>query len=300
MGVRLHLVVRTVLNVVFAAALIALGLATACGQAGAPPAMGTTYLPTMTFDVTSVRESKIDAIQGFMMSGMFLPHTTTLHVLNWTAEGILSYAYGIDQYQIVGAPHWPWPTLFVIEGKGDIEADAKMKSLTSEQQWAEQKHMFQALLADRFRLQAHWETKEGKVYNLVVAKGGLKLGASGSIPPSAEELKSYGSSPVPELRQKNDGSGYDFIGNRCTTSTLAGVLASQLGRPVGDRTGLTGRYDFVLKYEGRSDGDRKADDMNPTPPLDQAIQGQLGLKLEPGKGPVKVLVIDHMEKPTDN
>ena len=82
--------------------------------------------------------------------------------------------------------------MFVIEAKGDSEADAKMAALTKEQQWAEQQHMFQALLEERFKLKTHWETKEGDVYNLVVAKGGPKLGVAGSMPPSADELKIIG------------------------------------------------------------------------------------------------------------
>ena len=72
------------------------------------------------------------------------------------------------------------------------------------------------------------------------------------------------------------------------------------GRPVSNKTGLTGTYDFVLKYKGQTDLDRSADDMDPTPPLDRALQEELGLKVEAAKGPVKVLVIDHVEKPSPN
>ena len=67
-----------------------------------------------------------------------------------------------------------------------------------------------------------------------------------------------------------------------------------------DNTELTGKYDFVLKYKGRWDQDRPVDDLDPTPPLDQALQNELGLKVEPAKGPIKVLVIDHIEKPSEN
>jgi uncharacterized protein (TIGR03435 family) len=73
-------------------------------------------------------------------------------VINWQIENLISYAYGVDEYQIVGAPKWPWPTMFVIEAKGDSEADAKMAALTKEQQRAEQQHMVQALLEERFKL----------------------------------------------------------------------------------------------------------------------------------------------------
>jgi uncharacterized protein (TIGR03435 family) len=79
-----------------------------------------------------------------------------------------------------------------------------------------------------------------------------------------------------------------------------GMLTAQFGRPVIDKTGLTGKYDFVLKYKGRWDRDRDADDLDPTPPMDRALQEELGLKVEAAKGLVKVLVIDHVDKPLEN
>jgi hypothetical protein len=77
-------------------------------------------------------------------------------------------------------------------------------------------------------------------------------------------------------------------------------LTSQFGRPVIDKTGLTGKFDFVLKYKGRWDSDRPTDDSDLMPPLDRALQEELGLKVEAGKGTDKVLVIDHVEKPSDS
>jgi uncharacterized protein (TIGR03435 family) len=67
-----------------------------------------------------------------------------------------------------------------------------------------------------------------------------------------------------------------------------------------DRTGLTGKYDFVLKYKGRWDQDRLPDDMDPLPPIDRALTEELGLKVEAARGPKKVLVIDHIDKPSPN
>ena len=120
------------------------------------------------------------------------------------------------------------------------------------------------------------------------------------MPPSADELKIFGDRPVPALRQKNDGQGYDFIAHGCSMGQLVGMLTAQFGRPVIDKTGLTGKYDFVLKYNRNRERDRPADDLDPTPPMDRALQEELGLKLEAAKGPVKVLVIDHIEKPSEN
>jgi uncharacterized protein (TIGR03435 family) len=286
---------------------MALAVPSSMGQAGATAAPTSSspendpFVATMTFDVASMRENKdIDVNTGITVSGHFVPHTTTLRVTNWSIENLISYAYAIDLYQIVGAPKWPWPTLFVIEAGGDSEADAKMATLTKEQQWAEQQHMLQALLEERFKLKTHWETKEGDVYNLVVAKGGPKLRAEGSMPPSADESKNFGDRPVPALYQKNDGQGYDFIAHGCSMGGLVGTLTSQFGRPVMDKTGLTGKYDFVLRYRGRWDRDRSADDLDSTTPMDRALQEELGLKVEGAKGWVKVLVIDHIDKPSEN
>jgi uncharacterized protein (TIGR03435 family) len=189
----------------------------------------------------------------------------------------------------------------MIEAKGDSDADAKLAALTNRQQDAEEQHMLQALLEDRFKLKTHWETREGDTYNLVVAKGGPKLGAQGSIPPSAEEKKRFGDHPVPALDQRGcDQQGCTYFAHGCSMGQLVSMLTVQFGRPVIDKTGLTGRFDFVLKANGRSDRDRPADDLDPTPPMDRALQDELGLKVEPAKGPIKVLVIDHIEKPSVN
>lgn len=136
--------------------------------------------------------------------------------------------------------------------------------------------------------------------NLVVAKGGPKLGAEGSMPPSADELKVFGDRPAPALGQKNDGQGYDFIAHGRSMGQLVEMLTAQFGRPVIDKTGLMGNHDFVLKYKRRWDRDRNADDLDPMPPMDRALQEELGLKVEAAKGPVKVLVIDHIDKPSEN
>lgn len=283
-------------------------LAPSClGQAGAlpsstsPSSANAPYIATMTFDVASLRENKdADRAAGFTMSGRFMPHTAQLRIENWDIENLVSYAYGVDQNQTVGFPKWPYPTLFVIEAKGDPEADAKIAALNKEQEHAEQQHMLQALLEERFQLKTHWETKKGDVYNLVQAKGNSKLVAADLIPPSKDELTRFGDRPIPTLYQKNDGQGYAFIAHRCPMAEFVGMLTAQFGRPVIDKTGLTDKYDFVVTYKGRWDRDRPADDLDPKPPLDRALQEQLGLKVEAAKGLVKMLIIDHIDKPSQN
>jgi uncharacterized protein (TIGR03435 family) len=290
----------------FVAGLLALSAYSALGQAGAAAAPASTtpagdaYVPTMTFDVASVRENKDPETNWYWDGGRFLPHTATFKVNNWPIEYLIAKAYGVMPYQLAGVPDWPKPTVFVIEAKGGTEADAKMTALSTEQRQAEQEHMLQSLLAERFKLRAHRETREGDVYNLVVAKGGVKMDVHGSKALSAEEAKRWGDEPPPVFYQDNDGEGMDFFGHGCPVDFLAKMMTQTFGRLVIDKTGLTGKYDFVMKFKGLWDSDRPADDTDPMPPLYQALSQQLGLKVEAAKGPVEVLVIDHVEKPTGN
>ena len=294
-----------VIRLLVAAGCMALAFPFSLGQTGAPTTPASTsspnapYVPTLLFDVASVRETGVNESGGFMMGGQFTPHTTHVR-MSWSIEGLLSIAYGIDQYQLAGLPKWPYPTIFVIEAKGDSAADAKLAALPADEQKLEQQHMLQALLEERFKLKTHWEAKEGDTYDLVVAKGGPKLGAEGSMRLSAEELKMFADHPAPALHQIMIEQKPAWVAHGCSTEQWAKLLTSLMRRPVIDRTGLTGKYDFVFKYKGRSYQERSADDVDPTPPLDQALQDELGLKLEPAKGPTKSLIIDHIEKPLEN
>jgi uncharacterized protein (TIGR03435 family) len=250
----------------------------------------------MKFDVASVRENKdVDARWG----GGFTPQTTTYRA-TWSIDHLIWSAYGLMPYQIVGEPDWLRSTIFAVEAKGNSDADAKLAALTSKQQEAEHEHMLQVLLEERFKLTTHSETREGDIFNLLVAKGGPKLGAKGSVPLSAEEKKNYGDYPAPPIAPRFDEHGSAYIAHGCPMDQLALALKLMFLRPVINKTGLMDKYDFVLKYKGRWDSDRPADDADPTLPMDQALQQELGLKLEPAKGPLQVLVIDHIEKPSEN
>ncbi len=264
-----------------------------------PPAIGMAtevpYVPTMKFDVASVRETQPDKNGHILMFIRQTPRTTNLRV-SFTIGPLLSLAYGVNSFQLVGAPDWS--AAYTIEAKGDADADAKIAALPPDEQRMEQQHMLQTLLEERFKLKAHWETKQGDAYNLVVAKGGPKLGAAGSMPPSADVVKIFGDRPVPILRQFAYDGTPAWIAHDCSMDEWATVLTSLFGRPVTDKTGLTGKYDFELKYKGRTDSDRSADDTDPTPPIDRGLQEELGLKVEPAKAPVKVLVIEQIEKPS--
>lgn len=191
--------------------------------------------------------------------------------------------------------------MFNIQAKSDSAADARLEKLSKDQERLEQQHMLQALLTDRFKLKVHWEVREGLTYDLVVSKNGPKIREAKGEPPSPEDMKTWGDKPIPRLYQRGDSRvGFDFIAHGCSMDDITAMLAGQFGHPVSDKTGLTSKYDFTLRYHGTRLSDRSADDMDPVQPLDVAIQDQLGLKLEPAKGPVQLLVIDHIEKPSKN
>lgn len=255
------------------------------------------YVPTLTFDVASIRQSP-DA-NSYTVMGNFSPHSSSLRIVNFDAMNLLSMAYGIRWDQIVGMPSWH--AMFNIQAKSDDTADERLAKLNKDQEKLEQQHMLQALLADRFKLKTHWETREVPTYNLVVLKSGPKLPVSKGEPPSPEQIKKWGGRPIPPLYQQGDSEvGFDFIANGCSMNDITDMLSVQFGHPVADKTGLSGKYDFILRYHGTQLSDRDADDMDPLPTLDVAIRDQLGLKLEPAKGAVQILVIDHIEKPSEN
>jgi uncharacterized protein (TIGR03435 family) len=133
-------------------------------------------------------------------------------------------------------------------------------------------------LEDRFHLVCHRENREQTVYELVLAKGGSKLMES-HADPAAFKLR------MPTGR---------ILANGGTVALLATLLTNRLNHPVTDKTGLTGRYDIDLQFAP----DDKPDD--PRPSLFTALQEQLGLKLEAHKGSAEMLVIDHVEKPSEN
>ncbi|WP_263378271.1 TIGR03435 family protein [Granulicella paludicola] len=257
------------------------------------------YVPTMTFDVASVRESP--PANSYLVGGGFVSGSTTFRVTNFDIRNLLSVAYGIRWDQMVGVPNWR--AMFNVEAKSDAAMDERMAKLDRPEAQLEQQHMLQALLADRFQLKTHWEMRSTQTYDLLVGKKGVKMAPGGSSPPTAEELKDWGDQGLPPIYQRGDGSpghGYTFVAHKCTTAKIAEMLSGQLGHPVKDRTGLTGTYDFILQYQGALQSGRSADDQESVPALDLAIQNVLGLKLESAKGMDRFLVIDHIEKPSPN
>jgi uncharacterized protein (TIGR03435 family) len=183
--------------------------------------------------------------------------------------------------------------------------------------------MLQSLLEDRFQLKYHRETRELPVYALAVAKSGPKLPApkeGGCVKPDAAVSLSPGQLPCGSVNVRMSSSGLNAHGGEVPMAELVRQLASILGRPVLDRTGITANFDLSLQFAlddtvegmmkqwGNVQGHREsmmaaasgAGDPQALPNILAAVQEQLGLKLTATKGPVEVIVIDHVEKPSVN
>lgn len=204
---------------------------------------------------------------------------------NTTLSELITFAYGLHPRQIVGAPAWLETDKFNVTGQPDGEEQP------NDRQW---KTMVQKLLSDRFQLTFHRDKKVLSVYALTVGKTGSKLTKSAGDPNGLPGLFFRGLGVLPV--------------HNATMADFAGVMqAAVLDRPVVDQTGLPGRYDFTLTWTP-DESQFSAFGPRPNPPADDAappdlftaIQQQLGLKLESVKAPVEVLVIDRVEKPSEN
>jgi uncharacterized protein (TIGR03435 family) len=252
-----------------------------------------TYVPTFTFDVASVRESP--RADMYMVRMTNPSHSSSFTATNFDVGNLLYAAFGIPRYKIKGVPDCCLRTMFNVQAKSDAATDDRLAKLSDEDALLEKRHMVLALLADRMKLTYHWEDRELPAQALVVQKSGSKLHEGQPLPLDPE--KPWMSRP---LRQQGDGvRGYEFIAHGASMNDLAGMLGSQFGQDVFDRTGLAGLYTFTLQYRGTEEDDTNTDPKI-WPPIPRALREQLGLAVEPIKAPVHVLVIDHMEKPSDN
>jgi uncharacterized protein (TIGR03435 family) len=193
---------------------------------------------------------------------------------NITVSALMQWAYGMPETQILDGPTWLKSARFDILAKLDPGSpDKPVPSDTNAK-----RKMVQALLAERFSLKLHEETRMLPAYGLVVAKGGSKL-------------------EISKANGKSIGAGRTHLTLEGLTMPLIVEQLSQVaGRVVVDKTGLTDRYDLKLVWAA---DDAPAGE-NSAPSLFTAVQEQLGLKLEPAKEPVPVLVIDHLDLPTAN
>jgi uncharacterized protein (TIGR03435 family) len=215
------------------------------------------------------------------------PGESHFRTVNLSLKDLLQFAYGLPRSQILGGPPWLDSTMFDIDAKSDPSMDAQLHKLPSDQARRQKQLMVQAVLADRFKLAAHQETRQQPIYALVVVKGGPK----------------FKSSKINGTTVDGGRSRLHIAGSDDTVALLARELAQVLGRVVVNNTGISGRYDLTLTWtpdDAPAPMLNGAPDANAPPGIFTAIQEQLGLKLESTKGPVPVLVIDRVEPPSAN
>jgi uncharacterized protein (TIGR03435 family) len=200
----------------------------------------------------------------------------TVMIENFRLRDLITYAYDIKDYELLGEPRWADVDRYNISAKAGDGV-----SLTRDTA----RPMMRTLLADRFDLKVHTETKEMPVYELVVAKDGPKFKESAPGTQKLLTLQSHGKRAMMTVTSGD-------------MAQLAGQFSriNFMDRPVLDKTGLAGRYDYKLEW-----GDDTAANADATVvSVFSAFREQLGLILQPARAPVQVLVVDHAERPSEN
>jgi bla regulator protein blaR1 len=247
------------------------------------------------FDVATVKASTSDEMMvmtKFTPDGMQIRNAPLILIIR-QATGLLNS----NDDEVIGAPSWVKTERYDIDAKVSGSDLPKLDTLTR----LERNAMMRQVLVDRFRFAAHRAIRELPVYELVVAKGGAKLKEAVLGDSDANGLKDgRGHSPLDHMRV-----GFGNVDCQSVPMTsLIEILTQLSGRTVVDKTGLVGKYDVKLRWRPedarpQSDARGGAPD-EPDVDFFTAVQEQLGLKLIPAKGPVNALVVDHIEKPSDN
>jgi uncharacterized protein (TIGR03435 family) len=264
---------------------------------------------THEYEVVSVKSCKPDRSSGY----------TWATPSGYTAKCVLpliliDYAFGIHySEQLSGAPAWIAAERFDVDATFDPSVGAELQKMSKDDRAVARQEMLQALLADRFKLTFHRETRQLLVYTLVVGKSaaGLKGAKPGDTYPNG--IKSSDGRPMTGgVQMSADTEGVTWTGQAFPMESLVRQLSMEVRRMVVDKTGLTGSYDFTIKFAPERFGTSMAssDETGSAsaapasgatgPSIFTAVQEQLGLKLQSAKGPVEVIVIDHIERPSGN
>jgi uncharacterized protein (TIGR03435 family) len=297
--------------------LVVLAASTAVGQTATPatpdfdrtcaaPAPADNPTHGITFDIVSIRP--LEPKHGHLTNP---PNGDGIAIENYTLDDIIRWdfnlGFGWRDDQLQGTPKWFTTDEFVIQAKvanSDVAAWQKLDDAT-------RRLVFRKILVERFKLACHYVDVDRPVYNLDIAKGGLKMKEA-----TPEDIKRFAGKPYlgeeyfgvkvyllgkPGSAPGSDGLGFLDISMKTFADNY---LTRNTGRTVLDKTGLTAAYTFTLNsasVQTTASTDDTGSATEPGPPsIFTALLEQLGLKLEPGRAPVPVLVIDHIEHPTQN
>jgi uncharacterized protein (TIGR03435 family) len=267
---------KSVSRMIFVSATVfGLGVV-ACGQSQPAAAQSAAVMAT-SYEVVSVKPAKrgCPGMSIYMPPGRYSAHCVTLWDLIYNAYKVRSF-----QDHPPGLPGWAGSDVFDVDAKVDDQTATAMQKLPLEERGEQAQTMLQSLLADRFHLRVHYESRIEPIYELVVAKSGPKI-----KPLSDEKPRGIIYGNPNRITMQGD-----------PMSTFAFFLTQAAGRTVVDKTGLAGNYDVDLKWT--PDDQQNMPDAGPT--LFTALEEQLGLKLQPAKGPVQSLIVDDAEQPTAN
>jgi len=266
------------------------------------------------FEVASVKPTKLRGPIDTPPGGRFIAVGNPLRTL-------IGFAYRVRSFQIIGGPSWVDTDLWEIQAKaeeGSVPApQPRSRSIADAMKVDAIALMLQSLLEDRFQLKLRHETRDFPAYELVVAKGGLKMRLDEDQTPLGTGGRS---TPPPRLpnglpvltrgmsRIGGGPRGMQFEANAIQMDLFVNTLANATNRTIIDKTGLTGLYDFKLEWAPDNlqapvslTADAPPAASAPTgPSLTTALEEQLGLRLVSTKAPLEVLVIDSVQKPSEN
>jgi uncharacterized protein (TIGR03435 family) len=255
-----------------------LGLSFALPSAFAQDAVPTGTPSALAYDVMTIKPNK-SASGGVDID----TDNDSFNATNVSLKVLLEEIYDIKQDLISGIPGPIDSARFDILAKMSDPDREALKKLTPEQE----RKLLLPLLTERFQLKTHMEIKTLPVYELVALPGGPKF------KPSADQTKTGGGSiSVHGTRVRADLTAHDI-----PMTSLAKHLAGAVHRTILDKTGLKGNFDLTLQWSNDENPDSGAEQ---APSIFTAVQEQLGLRLQPAKGPVETLVVDHAAMPTDN
>lgn len=259
-----------------AIALLMLGVAGfptgLCGQMTEVKPMSPTAHPS--FEVATIKHSDpADGSRGFHTDGK------NLFIENETMDDLISFAYGVQVKQIVDAPSWFGSERFDIKGFADIAGEPST---------TQYREMIRKLLTDRFELRLEKQKREMACFLVTVAKGGPKMEPTKSAPDAGQD----------QTGSMNEGHIFWRFTNNSMPEFAQFLQMDVLDRPVVDRTGLKGKYDFKLQWTANSDA--ATTDPAAAPGFLTAVQEQAGLKIEPTKAEVDVLTVDRVQQPSAN
>lgn len=261
-------------------------------------------VPTPSFEVASIKLNR----SGAHNAGVWCPRGRFI-ATNTRIRTLIGFAYHIPTFQVTGGPGWLDSDHYDIEAKQDEAVVDKEEKLPFQERMNQFRFMLRSLFAERFNLKLSHQTRELPVYALIVAKGGHKLLEQKSGEQYPNGIIGANGRPMGSHTMGVGPGG--LSGQGVFLAEFVGMLSQQLNRAVVDQTGLKGAYDISLHWtpdpsanpmrpgHGTSGADAPLPDSSGLS-IFTAIQEQLGLKLESTKGPVGILVIDHIERPSEN